>query len=184
LKTFSSDKTAVVELDKFLSETEIVMETGNQEEKFNAAFQTIVGVSNFLGAQYPNLKRRALTLIMEELSDIKRGAQPKLFAVSKSLKGGRPKSTSKGATEALIVASIELLTESGLSLSEAVNEASRVLKIRTPDQLIRLRKKFNANQTIALYKDLMIRLKNKGREDENPEMYVENLLDQARLNLK
>ena len=111
MKTFSSDKTAVVELDKFLSETEIMMETGNTEEKFNAAFQTIVGVSNFLGAQYPNLKRGALTLIIEELSDIKRGAQPKLFAVSKSFKGGRPKPTCKGLTDALIVAPIELLME-------------------------------------------------------------------------
>ncbi len=184
MKKFSSDKTAVVELDKFLSEVEIMMETGNQEEKFNAAFQTIAGVSNFLGAQYPNLKRRALTLIMEELSDIKRGAQPKLFAVSKSLKGGRPKSTRKGATEALIVASIELLTESGLSLSEAVNEASGVLKIRTPDQLIRLRKKFNANQDIDLDKDLMIRLKNKGRENRDLKKNAEFLLTEAKQNLK
>ena len=51
---------------------------------------------------------RALTLIMGELSDLKRGAQPKLFAVNKLSKGGRPKSTRKGPTDALIVASIEL----------------------------------------------------------------------------
>ncbi|MDB4230016.1 hypothetical protein N9805_04965 [Paracoccaceae bacterium] len=184
MKTFSSDKTAVVELDKFLSETEIKMETGNTEEKFNAAFQTIVGVSNFLGAQYPNLKRGALTLIIEELSDIKRGAQPKLFAVSKSLKGGRPKSTRKGLTDALIVASIELLMETGLTLSQAAKEASRVLKIRSPDQLKRLRKKFNANQDIGLDKNLMIKAKNKGKKTESLKVFAEKLLNKVSQNLK
>ena len=77
------------ELDKLLFETEILIETGSDEERFLGAFQTIAGISKYLASKYPTLNRRPLTLILEELADINNGAKPKLFASPKSKKGGR-----------------------------------------------------------------------------------------------
>ena len=62
------------ELDKLLFETEIMIDTGSDEERFLGAFQTIAGISKYLASKYPTLNRRPLTLILEELADINNGA--------------------------------------------------------------------------------------------------------------
>ena len=72
----SQDK-SLEELDKLLFETERMIETGSDEERFNGAFQTIVGISKYLGSKHPTLNRRPLTFILEELADINNGAKPK-----------------------------------------------------------------------------------------------------------
>ena len=46
------------ELDKLLFETEILIETGSDEERFLGAFQTIAGISKYLASKYPTLNRR------------------------------------------------------------------------------------------------------------------------------
>ena len=156
------------ELDKLLFETEILIETGSDEERFLGAFQTIAGISKYLASKYPTLNRRPLTLILEELSDINNGAKPKLFASPKSKKGGRPTSTRKASAEALTVAGIELLIASGMEVSRAMEEASKIIKNRKPAQLIKIRKTFKSSLKKKEMTELMYRLKKAGLERATP----------------
>ena len=161
------------DLENLLSAADDIIESKsyNKQQKFNASYQIIIGITSFLRNNHPHINRRPLIRILEELVNINNGSEPNLFNIEKSEKGGRPpRSPLQNANEALIVVGIELLIDSGMKPKEALQKAKLVLGPKAPN-LSSIRKSFKSRQRPKEFTNLMFGLKEKGIEEAQEDSY-------------
>ncbi len=161
------------DLENLLSAADEIIEskTFNKEQKFNASYQVLAGITSYLRKNHPLINRRPLIRILDELANIYKGSEPKLFNTEKSEKGGRPpRSTLQNSNEALIVVGIELLIDSGMKPNEALKKAKSVLGPKAPN-LASIRKSFKSRQRPKEFTNLMFGLKEKGIEEAQGDSY-------------
>ncbi len=155
------------ELKQLLQAADEIIEskTATKQQKFNASFQVLAGINSFLRSNQSSVQRRPLMRILEELARIHGGSEPNLFSLEKWSKGGRPpRSPAQNANEALIVAGIEFLIDSGIKPKEALEKAKSLLGSKAPN-LVSIRKSFKSRNRPVEYLDLMFRLKGIGLKE-------------------
>lgn len=180
----STDKEQVIEnLNDILFKAEGLMRDEFHDQRLEGSANTIDAIMNFLRSEHPTINTDPLFMIREEITELKSGFKARIFKQQIGKKG-RPISTPKKSYEALAIAGIELLIEGGLKVSDALEEASKILKTRTDSQLDTMRKKFKSRYYDTELMDLMITNKKYGLAQDEPLVAGRKLLNIAKKYLK
>jgi hypothetical protein len=153
-----------------------------KHEAFQEAFQAIASVKNYIDSLNENINTMPLFRILEEWRNTFEGADNVILGHSKpnEQKGGRPKIASANEYNALLIAAIIVLQNSGMKLNDALERVSFDVSINL-QELRNIRTRFSRkNRTDKKYSDSARRL-SKVTEAGDEETYYQNLITQYQI---
>ena len=153
-----------------------------KHEAFQEAFQAVASVKNYIDSLDENINTMPLFRILEEWRNTFEGADNVILGHRKpnEQKGGRPKIASANEYNALLIAAIIVLQNSGMKLNDALARVSLDVSINL-QELRNIRTRFSRkNRTDKTYSDSALRL-SKVTEAGDEETYYKNLIQQYHL---
>jgi len=153
-----------------------------RHEAFQEAFQAVASVKNYIDSLDEDINTMPLFRILEEWRNTFEGADNVILGHSKpnEQKGGRPKIASANEYNALLIAAIIVLQNSGMKLNDALERVSFDVSINL-QELRNIRTRFSRkNRTDKKYSDSARRL-SKVTEPGNKETHYKNLIKQYQL---
>ncbi|MDA9052653.1 hypothetical protein N9H65_00895 [Planktomarina temperata] len=153
-----------------------------RHEAFQEAFQAVVSVKNYIDSLDEDINTMPLFRILEEWRNTFEGADNVILGHSKpnEQKGGRPKIASANEYNALLIAAIIVLQNSGMKLNDALARVSFDVSINL-QELRNIRTRFSRkNRTDKKYSDSAHRL-SKVTEAGDKETHYQNLIKQYQL---
>ena len=153
-----------------------------RHEAFQEAFQAVASVKNYIDSLDEDINTMPLFRILEEWRNTFEGADNVILGHSKpnEQKGGRPKIASANEYNALLIAAIIVLQNSGMKLNDALARVSFDVSINL-QELRNIRTRFSRkNRTDKKYSDSAHRL-SKVTEAGDKETHYQNLIKQYQL---
>ena len=153
-----------------------------KHEAFQEAFKAVASVKNYIDSLDEDINTMPLFRILEEWRNTFEGADNVILGHSKpnEQKGGRPKIASANEYNALLIAAIIVLQNSGMKLNDALERVSFDVSINL-QELRNIRTRFSRkNRTDKKYSDSARRL-SKVTEPGNKETHYKNLIKQYQL---
>jgi len=159
-----------------------VFKSDDAADKFGASANMLLLLSNYLSQRIDDFDVYPFTSVLQEFALIDNGNEPTFIKPSETKKG-RPMDVVSQMYAASVVASVNILSKHGYSVSESSSFVANCLREKK-EVIEQLRSDFNRRKKIPQFKDFMRAESNKSFENRViAESYVQQLLSFAKQTL-